>query len=339
MSGGMIIFLEIIAPLVALIAYGRIKIAMARRKAEAEDAPAVAVKLPFEPKPEPTPGLLLRLFSTPQRAYLRQQIALAKGCFYIVGWVSLVLFTAGLLPQYVNEYGLEQPLAQRVWYSYLNHVTLSEFWFAFAALGGALIALSALTTDAPAIFNRTRPLTRSFLFWARVLPAIATVLAAIAMGAVVSLLLLLVFYGPVWLHLLDALQAPNGSLLMQGLTAQQSTHLVHLLLTSAPRIFLSMTTTAILVFAVFAAMIAQPFNILQKRSSKFATVPFAFVGSFMGIAIIHIVHGANFLRVSHATFVYLSLGPPPPYMYVLLPLAASALLLYLAQLLVARKEL
>jgi hypothetical protein len=339
MSGGMIIFFEIIAPLVSLILYVRIKNLRAKRRiAAAEDAPAIATKT-FEPKPEPTPGPLLRSFSTPQRTYLRQQIALAKSCFYIVGWVSLVLFTAGLLPQYVNKYGLQQPLAQRVWYSYLDHVATSELWFAFVMFMGALIAGSALTTGAPAVFNRTRPLTRGFLFWGRVLPAIATVLAAIATGAIVSFLLLLVFYGPVWMHLLDASQSDNNFLAINGLTPLQNLHFANLLLTSAPRIFLSITTTAILVFSAFTVMIAQPFNILGKGSGKAAVLPFAMIGSFMGIEVVRVIHRANIFHFSRPLFVYLSLGAPPPWVYVLIPLAASALLLYVAQFWVTRKDL
>ena len=80
MSGAAIIALEIIAPFMILIVYGRIKIARARRKAAIDDTTPVPG---FEPNPEPAPGFFLRHFSVPQRAYLRQQTALGRALHYI----------------------------------------------------------------------------------------------------------------------------------------------------------------------------------------------------------------------------------------------------------------
>lgn len=146
MSGITIIVLEAIAPLVILIAYGRIKIARARRKAAVED---IAPVTEFEPKPEPTPGFVLRSFSVPQRAYLRQQIALGKAFYYISAYVFLIIFTSGLLPPFVNSYGLGQPLAQRVWYSYLEHISVGEIALGITMLMAAAIASAGLTTGQP----------------------------------------------------------------------------------------------------------------------------------------------------------------------------------------------
>jgi len=334
MSGGLIVFLEIIAPLVILIIYGRIKIVRARRKAEAEETSVVAPMLPFNPRTEPTPGPLLRPFSTPQRAYLRQQIALGKACFYMLAYVCIVIFTSGLLPPYVNRDGTVLPFAERVWYSYLEHAAVAEIVIVIFMLVAAMIALGGLTNGAPAIFNRTRPLTRSFLFWARVVPAIVAILASLAVGIVASVVLLLIFYGPVWLHLHDA--ATVGPFLSRA----RYWILAHgLLQASAPRIFLSLATTALLIFSAAAVFVSQPFWSSGKRRM---TPLVTFLSIFVGLSAARMIRHADlpsFSRWSDVLFVYATVGPPPPYTYVLVPILASTALLLIAQFCVARKEL
>jgi hypothetical protein len=334
MSGGLIIFLEIIAPLVVLIIYGRIKIVKARRKAEAEDTSAVTPALLFEPRPEPTPGPLLRPFSTPQRAYLRQQIALGKACCYMLSYVCIVIFTSGLLPQYVNKGGTVLPLAERVWYSYLEHAAVAEIVLVMVMLVAAMMALAGLTTGGASIFNRTRPLTQRFLFWARVLPAIVAILTSLATGIAVSLVLLLLFYGPVWLHL-QQLTAPGTAFYRE----QHWAHAHKVLQTSAPRLFLSLATTSLLIFSAAAVFAGQSFWSSGKRQM---TPLVTGASIFVGISVAHLIRDTglpSFSRWLRMLFVYPSIGPPPPYAYVLVPILASTALLFIAQFWVARKEL
>ena len=331
MSAGLVLFLEFIAPLVILIVYVRIKNLINKRKLAALQSQPISAPAPFEPKPEPTPNLFMRRFSLPQRAYLRQQIATGKAFYYIAAWGFIVFFTSGLLPQYVNRYGLEQPLAQRVWYSYLLHISVVNVIFGIMMLASALLAVSGLISASQAIFNRTRPLTLSFLFWARVLPAIATILASLATGMAVSFVLLLIFYGPVWLHLLDASS-------LSALTRVQASHLVQILQTSAPFTFLSLITTALLIFSAAVVLISQPFPFLRNRPSKSVLLPLTMFFGILGSEAVHFLGGPFFSRWSRILFMYTTLGPPPPYVYALVPILASASLLVLAAFCISRVE-
>jgi hypothetical protein len=326
MSGITIIAFEIIAPIVILIVYVRIKNAKARRKAAVCDA---AVVRPYEPKTEPAPGFFLRSFSAPQRAYLRQQTALGKAFFYVTAWIFIVMFTSGLLPAYVNAYGFQQPLAQRVWYSYLEHLSVAQIAFGFVMLMATAIASTGLTAGPPAIFNRTRPLTHRFLFWARVLSAIATILASLATAAAVSFALLILFYGPVWLHLTDTMRPDTV------LSYQQHMHLLQLLQTSALRLFLSRFTTALMIFSAALLVIGPSIRFLSKRFG----LPIVVFATVFAMNLARDFHGPSDSLFSRMLFLYTGLGPPPPYAYIFLPILASAVLLFIAQLLIRRVEL
>jgi hypothetical protein len=283
----------------------------------------------FEPNPEPAPGFFLRHFSVPQRAYLRQQIALGRAFYYIGAWIFLTIFTSGLLPPYVNSYGLQQPLAQRVWYSYLEHISVGEIVLGFIMLMGAGIASAGLTTGATGAFNRTRPLTHRFLFWARILSAIATVFASLATAGVVSFVLLLVFYGPVWLHLLDTMKL--GTVLSE----QQGRHLIELLQSSASRLFLSLATTALLIFSAALLVFSPSSRFLNRRVGQ----PIVVVLTIMAVQVVRDFHELSNSLFSRLLFLYTGLGPPPPYPYIFIPILVSASLLFIAQLLIRRVEL
>jgi len=330
MSGITIIVLEVVAPVVILIVYGRIKIARAKRKGTDGDPLVVP---DFEPKPEAVPGFFLSYFSVPQRAYLRQQIALGRAFYYIVAYLFVVVFTSGLLPSSVDRYGPEQPLAQRVWYSYLEHITLGELALDAMMVMAAMIAVYALTTGAQAVFNRTRPLTHRFLFWARILSAIATILASLATALAVSFVLLLLFYGPVWLHLLDTL-APGTVL-----SHRQEMHLIQSLQTSVPRLFLSLATMALLIFSAGVLLLILGSWFPNKRTGRGMAVIFGLAGGIAFVHFVHVVRGPLALLLSRVFFLYMDLGPPPRYGYVLVPVLASTVLLFIAQRLIRRVEL
>lgn len=329
MNGITIVGMELIAPLVILIIYLRVKTARARRKADGE---AASVR-PFEPEAEPIPGFFLRYFPAPQRTYLRQQIALGKAFYYATAWIFIVLFTSGLLPPFISASGMQQLRPQGVWYSYLRHIAHGEIALGLMMLAAAAIAVVSLTTGSQAIFYRTRPLTHRFLFWARVLSAIATILASLATAIAVSFVLLLLFYGPVWLHLLDGLK--SGMVLSH----QQETQLVRLLQTSAPRIFLSFTTTALLICAVTIFLLIIGSRFPAGRSGKAAVAPVCAVLGVMSVQLVGIAKESSGLPISRVFFLYADLGPPPPYGYMFISLLTAAALLLLAQLFSRRIEL
>jgi len=330
MNGNTIIVIELVAPLAILIVWGRLKIARARRKAADVDCAPVQ---PFEPKLEPASGFVLSSFSVPQCTYLRQQIALGRAFYYIVAYLLVVVFTSGLLPTSVDRYGPEQPLAQRVWYSYLEHITLGELALDAMMVMAAMIAVYALTTGAQASFNRTRPLTLRFLFWARILSAIATILASLATALAVSFVLLLLFYGPVWLHLLDTFQP--GTVLSH----RQEMHLIQSLQTSVPRLFLSLATMALLVFSAGVLLLTLGSWFPNKSTGRGMAVIFGLAGGIAVVHLVHVVRGPLALLLSRVFFLYMDLGPPPRYGYVLVPVLTSAVLLFIAQRLIRRVEL
>ena len=204
-------------------------------------------------------------------------------------------------------------------------------------LMGAGIASAGLTTGATGAFNRTRPLTHRFLFWARILSAIATVFASLATAGVVSFVLLLVFYGPVWLHLLDiAKSGSNGP--CRGCRRQAYAPYPELLQSSASRLFLSLATTALLIFSAALLVFSPSSRFLNRRVPAYSSC----VLTTLAVQAVRAIFTSRqrFGLLPAAFFLCTGLGPPTrPYAYVLVPILVSASLLFIAQLLIRRVEL
>jgi hypothetical protein len=145
------------APVVAFFAYAIVK---AQRKKRAQDQ-ATEPEPPFDSAPEPPPGAWLGHFDAAERTFLRRQFPTVRTCFLVNAWFFAVMLSSGLLPQYVDLAANGQSLAQRVWYSYLQHFSSGSFVCSIVALVSALIAISPLLIPAQASFQRnTAPASR-----------------------------------------------------------------------------------------------------------------------------------------------------------------------------------
>lgn len=327
-----IIGLELFTPLVALFIYLRIQLLRKRRKLEADELAGIDLHPPFTPTAEPAPNLLLRHFSLPQRTYLRQQIGIAKAAGVVYLWAFTAFFTAGLLPAAVNRYGIHQPLAQRVWYSFLATLstvgTVMGVMVVFAAL---VVSVGLTLSSSQSAFTLSRPLSKRFLFYGRTIPALLAVLATLLAGLAISFLLLLIFYGPVWLHLKDFPQA--------RLNMSQRWHLELITLSSAPAMFLSLLTTATLIFSVAIALAFQPFRLANKRIGRALSFPVMMIFTIVGLNAYKTLGGAFFDHYARILFIDFRIGTPPPYSYAIIPILLSAALLFIAQFWASRIEL
>lgn len=332
MNAAVIIGLELVGPLAPLIVYARIKVARKRRQAEADELAGIDPQPSFTPKTEPAPNFFLCHFSLPQRTYLRQQFGIAKGAGSVYLWAFIVFFTAGLLPGSVDLYGIQQPLAQRVWYSYLYTVsvigTVMGVMVVFAAL---IVSVGFIISSSQSAFTRTRPLSKRFLFYGRTIPALLTVLATLLASLTISFLLLLVFYGPVWLHLHD-----NPA---TRLNAFQRSNLELLTQSSAPVIFLSLLTTSTLIFSAAVALAFQPFRVTSNRIGGALSIPMLLLFAIVGLNAYKTLGGDFFDRFGRILFIDFHLGPPLPYSYAIIPILVSAALLLIAQAFASRIEL
>jgi hypothetical protein len=334
MSPFAIMAVEGAAPIVLFIIYMRVKLVRKRRKEAADELAGIDPHPPFSPQPEPPLNFLYRRFSSPQRAYLHQQMRLAKGTFPIYAWAFIIFFTSGLLPGFVNSHGVDQPLPQRVWYCFLAHASMVGNIYGIMVVLAAFVATSGLTLGPQAVLFRTRPFSTHFLFYARMAAANLTVLASLLTGMTVSILLLLIFYGPVWLHLFDTVST---------ISPEQALHLREVLQTSPPRLFLSLMTTAVLLFSLASAFFSMPLRILRRRAGGAVALPLAVVWLFLMLNLLNSYHvlvlGGGLDPSFGALFIYFQLGPPPPYAFALIPVAVSTGLLILAQRLTSRIEL
>jgi hypothetical protein len=340
--GFLFIPIATLGPFVLLVIYQRIRLVYKRRANRALEESGRELPVLFEPKDEPAPGFFLRRFTFPQRTYLREQRSAARMYYIICAWVMFVFLSSSLLPREIERFDAEFSHSQRVWFSYLRGLGLMIIMVAFFSLMTSIITTSYLQEPRLGTYIRTRPLTRKFLFWARIGSALATLLAAILSGALGSLLLMLIVYGPVWTSLADSTW--RGTVAFGN--SQQTHHLYHviqLVLTSMPRLMLSLLTTAALIFSFFAVL-----NTLSKSTVRNAYLLAFSLAIYFGVIeaqrltsslAAHRALGLSIAHCKEVLFLYFSLGPPPPWFYAFIPIFLSAVFLWLAQIFFARKEL
>jgi hypothetical protein len=334
--------IALLGPFVLLVLYLRIRLVYKRRASRVLEESGRELPVLFEPKDEPSPGFFLRHFTLPQRTYIREQYSTARVGYTICAWVIFVFLSSDLLPQQVERFDAEFSHPQRVWFSYLHGLGPSILGVAFFSLLASTVAISYLQAPQQGIYIRTRPLTRKFLFWARTGAALATLLAAILSAILGSFLLLFIVDGPVWTSLAD--RTWRGPAAFGN--SQQTHHLYHvilLVLTSMPRMTISLLTTAALIFSFFAVL-----NSLSKsavRNSYFLAFPLVLyfgvieTQSLASSLAAHRTLGLVIAHLKEVLFLYFSLGPPPPWFYALVPIFLSVALLWFAQIFSARKEL
>ena len=313
-----------------------------KRKAAALEAAAPS----FSPQAPATPSVrsksgafFFRSFDAPQRVYLRRQ-RLVLACGLLLTWIFFVYFSSGLMSQYVSAYAGQQPLALRVWYSYLFHISNGAATHGIFAFGAAALAAGELgPASAVGRFRRTRPLSRSFLFWIRIGSVLSALIFSLVLAAGASFILLLMLYGPVWKHLDHGAQ-PTAALIANARSQPGPTvddilessrsgagHFTWALQTSIPRLFLSIITTQSFFFTLVILLATLPIGSGRKKNTFVAVSVYVF---FM-LYIIFIVVGSGVSpELARICFLYVRPGPPPPYIFALVPVMGSAALLGLA---------
>ncbi len=286
-------------------------------------------------KPFAAPGIVLRHFNSPQRAYLLQQHWWLAGYFLCL-WLALVGFNCALPfgQEKLNSYGFALSLPQYLWYAYLR----SGFFWSLGLSGLLAAGFARVSVQQRGIeprFIRTRPLTRRCIFWSRTGIALASLLAAIATAAVGSFLLLVKEYGPVWNQGLSIIDFP-------GITEQQAHILISTLRTSPLRPFLSLLTTTALVFSLGVAIGGPLWGLKPNSTSKAAEFLRRLLFSYLLTGIFGLAffafRGRLSFRIVGILFQYNTVGPPPSYAWALIPMFISAALLKLAQCLDGRRE-
>lgn len=290
---------------------------------------------PFDPEPEPAPGILLRRFNRPQRSYLRREVRWGQLGYLVGSWVLFVMFCLSLAPQMADSYDSVLTLPQSVWY--LNLRAGFGFDLFICGVAAAVLACRAIQRKSSIDLRslRTRPMTLRFLFWARTGSALTTLLASIATAAAGFLLLLLIFYGPVWNHAPSAISA-------QGITEEEAHDLISTLQTSPVRPVLSWLTTSTLIFSLIVALRSLPWDSRPKSNSTFATMLLVLYWTLglllLLFCLIWTPPSLEFARRILFLYNHHDLGPPP-YACALIPIVIAAALLRLAQFFYARNEI
>jgi hypothetical protein len=242
------------------------------------------------------------------------------------------------MSQYVSAYAAQQPLALRVWYSYLFHISNGAATYGIFAFGAAGLAVGELgPASAVGRFLRTRPLSRSFLFWIRIGSMLSTFIFSLVLAAGASFILLLMLYGPVWKHLDNGTQ-PTAALIANArsqpgpavddiLESSRSGagHFAWALQTSIPRLFLSILTTQSFFFNLVILLAMLP--IRRKKITFVALSVYVFFMLYIIFIVVGFGVSPNLARIC---FLYVRPGPPPPYIFALVPVMGSAALLGLA---------
>jgi len=288
--------------------------------------------LPFNPKGEPIPSRFLGRFPLPERTYLRQQLNLARIGYCLSSWFFTMFLTISLLPLPSWKVITWTDPSAYNWFLYV-HSAVTSFQFSLSFCGVATIAAILPMRQRPAAqFYRTRPLSISFLFWARVLPLLAVAVASVITGAALSFALLAATKGPVWQHLPSAFPGIVSS-------DDDGTRLyLALLATSLPRVFLSLGTTIVLLFSAFAALLTIPLNLLSGQNPTPLRMVLVF-GGVLGAGSISAIDALGILRLPRELFFYTHLGPPPPYAFAVFPILLTAGFLLTARFFTSRLEL
>jgi hypothetical protein len=264
----------------------------------------------LDPKPEARPGIFLRHFNSPQRAYLRQQRWWIAG-YIFCSWLSLVIFILGL--------GGGREELNSHWN--LGWCALLAFIFA-----GASVEREVLEGR----FIRTRPLTRCFAFWSSTGVVLTSLLTAIATTVLGLFLMLRMSYGPVWSQGPSAIDPPD--------IAKQA-YLISTLRTSPLPPFLPLLTTTTLVFGLVVAVGSLYLRLITHSTSKSALfVRRFFWPSFLFVFLYVFINGPYSNGFKRILFEYNNAGPPASYAYALVLLAIAAALLKLAEFVNERRE-
>ncbi len=307
-----------------------------QRKATAKAERNGGIDPPFAPVDLPPSSFLFCHFRKPERAYLLQRRSALRwlACLYL--YASLIMTCENLLPGFIAQSGIAGGGPQSIWHSYLTGITQAGFLYALFSFIGGVIASSETSQRSTAVFARTRPISHRLIFWGRIAPSLVTLLGAYALAVGISLLVLVLGYGPVYNHLWDAasqlsMNPGQGAIEKISLTLQ----------TSAPRIFLSNATSLLLDFSLLVTAFFLP---LRNRRSKAVAVGIILFLGVVAPSFVPIFHEMYIFPgiipgISRFLFLYSYLGAPPPYAYAAIPIALSIALLALASFFSERLEI
>jgi len=268
-----------------------------------------------------------------ERLYLKEQLKVALAMYGFTAWIVAGLLSSFALDASSPYAMLWNDPAARVWYSLLSITGIAGIVFLIFPIIFAVGSILPLRLGVIARFYLTRPISRGLIFWARIVPGIAALVAGIFTGVCVTLGLVWAFKGAVWQHL--PLAVPH----MSGPDCDCVSLYTNMLVTSAPRLFLSMLTTAALLYSGAIALLVAPLN--RKAGSGVPVSFFLLFGGIFVVAVLRlfqIVSHGKFSLVPRQLFVYTDLGPPPPYAYALVPVALTIGLLLLSRSFVNRLE-
>ena len=280
-----------------------------------------------------TPLSILRSCPVQERLYLRDQLKVALAMYGFMSWIVAGLLSAFALTASAPYAMLWSDPSVRVWYSLLSITDIIGIAFLIFPVIFAVGFILPLRVGVIARFYLTRPISMRVLFWSRVVFGMAALVGGIFTGVCVTLGLVWAFKGAVWQHLPSAVPGKLGP--DCGCVSMYT----NMLVTSAPRLFLSMLTTAALFYSTSVALLAAPVN---RKIASGAPVSFFFLfgGMFAVLALrfFQIASHRQFSLVPRQLFVYADFGPPPPYSYALVPVALTIGLLLLSRGFVNRLE-
>ena len=279
-----------------------------------------------------TPVSFLRSYPVQERIYLKEQLKVSLVMYAGMSWIAAGLLSAVALNASAPYAMLWDDPAARVWYSLLSISNIEIISLMFPVMF-AVGSILQLRMGVIARFYLTRPISMGILFWSRIVSGIAALVGGIFTGVCVTLGLVWAFKGAVWQHLPSAVPGKLGP--DCGCVSMYT----NMLVTSAPRLFLSMLTTAALFYSTSVALLAAPVN---RKIASGAPVSFFFLfgGMFAVLALrfFQIASHRQFSLVPRQLFVYADFGPPPPYSYALVPVALTIGLLLLSRGFVNRLE-
>jgi len=318
-------FLIFLAPLLLVAAWKIRGHSRVTAKAELE-------ALPFDPAQPAAPSIFLRHFTQPQRVFLTQQLKMGAMYYTIVCWLLLFILSMPLfhMPSHESKWFNHSAFLWYNFVTFLPHSTQSIFIMTISSL---VFVITPLRIGPEARFYRSRPLTIRFIFWSKLLPVFLGILGGVTTGMALVFVLMLAFKGPIWHNLPIAIPrtlGPDDAELPQLYR--------NFLATSVPSLLLSILTTLSLFFTAMLALATIP----VKRIKAIAVIPLVAVVVVLGVGVLPILslfsNNGHTLSWFRTLFIYSSLGPPPPRLFALVPIALSILLIAIARIFVTRLE-
>lgn len=320
--------LEAFGPFLLLMIYGSIKLKRQRAKINAEGYAEPTFASDPSPAPRGLTALGPRLFprlNAPQQAYLEFHLKQVRMFFLCGVYAVTSVATSGLFPNDSNTFGSDHQSPLYVWLNFLQGWSLDSIFLSIVAIGAAFVLAMQFAQGESSRFYRTRPLSLSFLFWTRTTIATLTLCASLIAGFVLSFLMLIATHGLVWRPLTKTI----------GLTIVHGVMRINLgatpgavfrgLVSSPFRLALCNILGAIVVYALsFTFFLLPAVRLKTKIAVGFGVLIFGVMAAQMLIR-------SSLYHFARLLFLYPRLGPPPPYIFAVVPLALIAAFLYLAR--------